>query len=155
MLVLDRHKSHELAEFHKYCYKHNIILLCLPPHSSHLTQPLNVGCFSVLKRLYRRQIELFIKAYINHITKVEFFLAFHTAYKESITVQNAKAGFHGAGLVLYNPESVISKLDVKLQTPTPTAPPSAGASPWVSQTPHNAAEALSQSTLVKDYIVQH
>lgn len=127
MLVLDGHESHDSAEFQEYCKAHNIITLGLPPYSSHLTQPLDVGCFSVLKRVYSRQIETFIKAYINHITKVEFFLAFKTAYMESITVQNAQAGFRGAGLVPFNPQAVISKLDVKLRTPTPTGPPASNA----------------------------
>ncbi len=39
----------------------------------------------MLKRVYGRQIETFIKAYINYITKVEFFLAFAVVYKESMT----------------------------------------------------------------------
>jgi hypothetical protein len=89
MLVLDGHKSHESAEFQEYYKAHNIIPLGLPPHLSHLTQPLDVRCFSVLKRAYGRQIETFIKAHINHITKVEFFLAFAAAYKESIIAENA------------------------------------------------------------------
>ena len=89
MLVLDGHESHESAEFQEYCKAHNIIPLCLPPHSSHLTQPLDIGCFSVLKRAYGRQIETFIKAHINHITKVEFFLAFKAAFKELIITPNA------------------------------------------------------------------
>ena len=80
MLVLDGHESHESAEFQEYCKTHNIITLGLPPHSSHLTQPLDVGYFSVLKRAYSSQIETFIRAHINHITKVEFFLAFKAAY---------------------------------------------------------------------------
>ena len=84
MLVLNRHKSHKSAEFQEYYKAYNIITLCLPPHSSHLTQPLDVGCFSVLKRAYGRQIETFIKAYINYIIKVEFFLAFKAAYLASI-----------------------------------------------------------------------
>ena len=80
MLVLDGHESHESAVFQEYCKDHNIITVWLPPHSSHLAQPLDVGCFSVLKRAYGHQIETFIKAHINHITKVEFFLAFSAAY---------------------------------------------------------------------------
>jgi hypothetical protein len=155
MLVLDGHESHDSAEFQEYCKAHNIITLCLPPHSSHLTQPLDVGCFSVLKRAYGRQIETFIKAHINHITKVEFFLAFKAAYEQSITIQNAKAGFRGAGLVPFDPQVVISKLDVKLRTPTPTRPPSADANPWTSQTPRNPNDALSQTTLVKNRIARH
>jgi hypothetical protein len=155
MLVLDGHKSYESAEFQEYCKAHNIITLGLPPHSSHLTQPLDVRCFSVLKRAYSRQIETFIKAYINHITKVEFFLAFVAAYKESITAQNAQAGFYGAGLVPFNPEAVLSKLDVKLRTPTPSRPSTANTHPWVSQTPSNPMEALLQTTLVRNRIARH
>lgn len=155
MLVLDGHESHESAEFQKYCKAHNIITLCLPPHSSHLTQPLDVGCFSVLKRAYGRQIETFIKTHINHITKVDFFLAFKAAYSVSITAQNGQAGFRGAGLVPFNPQAVISKLDIRLRTPNPSTPPSTDINPWVSQTPHNPTDALSQSTLVKNRIARH
>jgi hypothetical protein len=155
ILVLDGHESHESAEFQEYCKVHNIITLGLPPHSSHLTQPLDVGCFSVLKRAYSRQIETFIKAHINHITKVEFFLAFVAAYKESITAQNAQAGFRGAGLVPFDPQAVLSKLDVKLRTPTPSRPSTANSHPWVSQTPSNPTEALSQTTLVRNRIARH
>ena len=132
ILVLDGHESHESAEFQEYCKSHNIITLGLPSHSSHLTQPLDVGCFSVLKRAYGRQIEMFIKAHINHITKVEFFLAFTAAYKESMTAQNCQAGFRGAGLVPFDPQAVLSKLDVKLRTPTPSRPSTANTTPWVS-----------------------
>jgi hypothetical protein len=56
-----------------------------------------------LKQAYDRQIETFIKAYINYITKVEFFLAFTAAYKELITAENAQAGFRKAGLVPFDP----------------------------------------------------
>lgn len=155
MLVLDGHESHESVEFQEYCKSHNIITLGLPPHSSHLTQPLDVGCFSVLKRMYGRQIEGFMKAHINHITKVEFFLAFKQAYQQSITVANGQAGFRAAGLIPFLPETVLGRLDVKLRTPTPTGPPSVDANPWVSQTPHNPTDALSQTALVRDRIARH
>jgi hypothetical protein len=155
MLVLDGHECHDSVEFQEYCKSHNIITLGLPPHSSHLTQPLDVGCFATLKRKYGRQIEGFMKAYINHITKVEFLMAFKQAYQQSITVANGQAGFRGAGLIPFDPQAVISKLDVKLRTPTPIGPPSVDVDPWVSQTPHNPTEALSQTTLVRDRIARH
>jgi hypothetical protein len=44
---------------------------------------------------------------------------------------------------------------VKLRTPTPTTTPSTTANPWVSQTPHNPTDALSQTTLVKNRIARH
>jgi hypothetical protein len=72
-----------------------------------------------------------------------------------MTPENIIAGFRGTGLVPYDPEAVLSKLDVKLRTPTPTRLPPADASPWVSQTPHTAAEAISQSRLVRNRISTH
>jgi hypothetical protein len=155
MLVLDEHESHESVEFQEYCKSHNIITLGLPPHSSHLTQPLDVGCFGPLKRVYDRQIEEFIKARIHHIIKVEFFLAFKQTYQQSITIANSQAEFRGAGLIPFLPETVLRRLDVKLRTPTPTGPLSADADPWVSQTPHNPTDALSQTTLIRDRIARH
>jgi hypothetical protein len=82
-----------------------------------------------LKKAYGREIEHFVRAYINYITKVEFFLAFKAAYFAAIIESNNKGGFRGAGLVPFDPEAVISKLDIKLRTPTPTGPPSAATDP--------------------------
>jgi hypothetical protein len=72
-----------------------------------------------------------------------------------MTYKNITAGFRGTGLVPYDIEAVLSKLDVKLRTPTPTGPPSANADPWVSRTPHTATEAISQSQLVRNRITNH
>ena len=54
----------------------------------------------------------------------------------------------------FDPEAVISKLDIKLRTPTPTGPPPS-LDPWVSQTPCNPAEAISQSEFVRNRITTH
>lgn len=36
-----------------------------------------------------------------------------------MTKENVRAGFRGSGLVPLDPEAVLSKLDVRLRTPTP------------------------------------
>jgi hypothetical protein len=36
LLILDGHDSYHSEEFETYCQEHNIITLCMPPHSSHL-----------------------------------------------------------------------------------------------------------------------
>ena len=101
----------------------------MPAHSSHILQPLNVGCFSPLKTAYGRQIKNYMRCYINHITKLEFLPAFKEAWKAIFTKENICGGFRGAGLVPYDPEHVISNLNIKLQTPPP--PPVANEpSPW-------------------------
>lgn len=54
LLVIDGHESHNSLKFQQYCKDNKIITLCMPPHSSHLLQPLNVGCFAPLKKAYGR-----------------------------------------------------------------------------------------------------
>ena len=96
-----------------------------------------------------------MRNHINHITKIEFLMAFHAAHNNSITNSNILGGFRGSGLVPFDPQAIISKIDVKLWTPTPTGPPLPEADPWVSQTPHTTAEALSQSAYVQKRITDH
>ena len=114
LLILDGHESHHSTDFELFCQQHNIITLCMPAHSSHLLQPLDVGCFGPLKQSYGRQVEGFMRSHINHISKLEFLCAFREAWTASMTEKNIKGGFAGAGLVPYDPERVLSKLDVQL-----------------------------------------
>jgi hypothetical protein len=52
LLILDGPESHLSADFAIYCEENNIITLCMPPHSSHSLQPLDVGCFKPSKKAY-------------------------------------------------------------------------------------------------------
>ena len=155
LLVLDGHESHHSDEFEEYCKEHNIVTLCMPAHSSHILQPLDVGCFSPLKKAYGRQIEDMMRAQIAHIIKDDFFPAFHAAFNIAMTESNIRGGFRGAGLLPFNPERVISTLDLKLKTPTPPNSRPSTAQPWVSQTPNNPTEALSQTAFIKTRISRH
>jgi hypothetical protein len=117
--------------------------------------PTLVGCYSVLKRIYGRELKVFIKASITHITKVEFFIAFKAAHDHTMTTENVLAGFRGTGLVPYNLEAVLSKLDIKLRTPTPTGLPALEADSWVPQTPQNPAETVLHSGFILNRIEIH
>jgi hypothetical protein len=154
-LVLDGHESHHSAEFELFCKENKIITLCMPPHSSHLLQPLDVGCFGPLKVAYGKQIEGLMRAHITHIAKEDFFPAFYAAHQSAMIEQNIRGGFRGAGLVPFDPENVVSKLDLKLKTPTPPSSRPGTAQPWVSKTPNNPIEATSQSTYIKNRISHH
>jgi len=145
LLILDGHESHSSVGFEQYCKENKIICLCMPPHSSHILQPLDVGCFSPLKKVYSRQVEQLMRSRINHITKTEFLPAFINAFNASINEEQIKGGFRGAGLVPFNPQTVLDRLDVRLKTPP--APP-VEPIPWQSQTPSNTHEIGEQSTLV-------
>jgi hypothetical protein len=155
LLVLDGHESHHSVEFEEYCKEHNIVTLCMPAHSSHLLQPLDVGCFSPLKKAYGRQIEELMRQQITHITKEDFIPAFRAAFQASLTESNIQGGFRGAGLVPFDPERVISILDLRLRTPTPQNSRPGTADPWTSQTPSNPTQAISQGSFIKERVTKH
>jgi hypothetical protein len=117
-----------------------------PPTSHTCLQPLDVGCFAPLNVAYGRQAENLMRSQINHITKLEFLPCFKAAFSASIMTNNILGGFRGSGLALFDPEAVISKLDVRLRMPSP--PPLIN-TPWQSQTPSNTLELGSQSKLIR------
>ncbi|EYB30540.1 hypothetical protein FG05_35167 [Fusarium graminearum] len=155
LLILDGHESHRSADFEAYCKEKKIITLCMPAHASHLLQPLDVGCFGPLKMAYGQEINRLIRRSINHITKTEFFPAFYAAHQATITESNIKGGFRGAGLVPFDPESVISKLDIRLRTPTPPKGDTGQAQPWTPKTPKTVLEADFHSEYLQRRIRRH
>ncbi|PNP76804.1 hypothetical protein FNYG_09820 [Fusarium nygamai] len=155
LLILDGHESHHSLDFEKYCQANKIVTLCMPPHSSHLLQPLDVGCFSLLKKAYGQEIEHLIRCSITHVSKTEFFPAFYAAFQATMIEKNIKAAFRGAGLAPLDPESVVSKLDVQLRTPTPVEEEAGPSAAWVSKTPRTVLEAQSQSEYLDRRIRRH
>src|SRR5450432_3930159 len=154
LLILNSHGSHVTLEFDLFTKEHSIITLCMPPHSSHLLQPLNVGCFVVLKRLYGRQIESLMHNGVNYIDKQDFLEAYYNARKEMMTQANISSSFAATGVLLYDPERVLAKLNTQLRTPTPPLASAIEQGPWAPETLHNAVELELQSKAIKDYL-QH
>jgi hypothetical protein len=65
-----------------------IIAICMPDHSSHLLQPLDVGCSGPLKRAYGGLVEQNICLGYNHIDKFDFLKAYPAACLEVFTPLN-------------------------------------------------------------------
>jgi hypothetical protein len=55
LLVMDGHGSHITANVIAHCMKHAIDLLILPPHTSHMLQPLDVSVSAPLKRALAKE----------------------------------------------------------------------------------------------------
>jgi hypothetical protein len=56
LLFIDGHGSHAGFNFMSVCYQNNVLAYWLPPHSSHVLQPLDLTCFSPLKGAYRKHL---------------------------------------------------------------------------------------------------
>jgi hypothetical protein len=76
----------------------------MPAHSSHLLQPLDVGCFSPLKRAYGRLIEDKMRLGFNHIDKFDFLEAYPQARTAIFSADNIRSGFSATRLIPLNPD---------------------------------------------------
>jgi hypothetical protein len=56
---------------------------------------------------------------VNYIDKPDFLTVYVSARKEAIAIDIVCSGFAATGLVLYNPERVLLKLNTQLWTLTP------------------------------------
>jgi DDE superfamily endonuclease/Tc5 transposase DNA-binding domain/helix-turn-helix, Psq domain len=142
LLILDGHGSHMTPEFDKFCKENSILIECMPPHSSHLHQALDVGCFSVLKRIYGDLVKAKMTLGVHHIDKPTFLELFFEAHRKTFSSKNIKSGFAATGLVPFNPDRVLTRLQVKVRTPSPApvpAPDQPGAT-LPLKTPSNISE---------------
>ena len=72
LLLLDGHTSHFNWLFFDMCLEKRIIPFCLPAHSTHLLQPLDVGLFSPLQRHYSNELDKWFRKNQGSFTKGDF-----------------------------------------------------------------------------------
>ena len=88
------------------------------PHFSHIFQPLNVGCFFILKCLYSCQVEQFMKLSINYIDKSDFLILYKQACIEIYKKETIHNAFKATELISYNPIQVLLQLHIETKTST-------------------------------------
>jgi 4-hydroxybenzoate polyprenyltransferase len=99
LLILDGHGSHETTDFMYLCYQNNVHLLFLPPHTSHVLQPLDLSVFSSLKSHYRTEVShLSLLTDSSPIGKQNFLACYSKARKEALSAKIIKAGWKASGL---------------------------------------------------------
>ena len=116
ILLLDGHSSHlENFEFIDFAIKHNIHIICLPSHATHILQPLDVGIFSPLRQYYGQEIEDFMRANgpYSSVGKGDFYPMLGRARQKTFTAQNIKSAWRATGLVPFNRRRVT--MDPNLQ----------------------------------------
>jgi hypothetical protein len=145
LLIFDGHGSHQTAEFRDFCLQNCILTLCMPAHTSHILQPLDVSCFGPLKKVYGSQIEMKIRLGINHITKEEFLPAFLTAHRQVMIARTITSGFRATGLVPFDPQRVLDKLSPIIEA---TPSPRSSQTSWNPQTPKTLPQIKRQGQLV-------
>ena len=106
-LLLDGHSTHYQPRAVQFAMEHDIIMLCLPPHTTHESQPLDVGVFAPLKTQWTKVCLDFYQANPGRIiTKFHFSRLFAEAWYKSVTPLNVMAGFRRAGVFPFNPKAI-------------------------------------------------
>lgn len=98
----------------EYCLDHRILLLCLPAHTSHILQPLDVAVFSPISTYYAQEVS---KLRVP-VDKNQFPNLLARAHQKAFTKENIQAGFRAIGIYPYNPHVILNALSL----PEPSLP---------------------------------
>lgn len=99
ILFVDGHNSHLAIELLGLARANNVTIYCLPPNTTHLLQPLDVGVFGPLKRVWRRQVKDHkMHTHASRITKSVFPTLLSALYEESVLPEHLVSGFRATGI---------------------------------------------------------
>jgi len=114
LLIFDGHASHIGAELINLAREKSTTLLCLPSHTSHFLQPLDLACYSPIKACWRELVKNQYQAGNKNINKLLFPKLLSQIHDKCLTRSNAVAGFEKAGIYPFNPAKVESKTATKM-----------------------------------------
>ncbi|KAL2092745.1 hypothetical protein ACEWY4_012543 [Coilia grayii] len=105
LLILDNHDSHVALEAVNVAKENGIIMLTLPPHTSHQLQPLDKSVFGPLKRYYNRAVDGWMRSNPGKVATIyDVPEMVNTAFRSAMSRQNIQSGFEATGIFPYNRE---------------------------------------------------
>ena len=120
LLLIAGHGSHLTSSSLAHCLSKTIDVVVLPPHSSHILQPLDVGVFSPLKRALTEELDALFRLDSSRISRVDWTAAYINARQQAFSSRNIISAFHATGLSPLSPITVLSTL-TQTTTPQPQA----------------------------------
>lgn len=110
LLLLDGHSSHYEPTFVQKAAAEEVIVFCLPPHTTHITQPLDNGCFGPLKRLWKEECQQYCTKNPGRVvTRLQFSQLFSRAWYRGMTMENIVSGFRHTGVYPFNRDALLPK----------------------------------------------
>lgn len=107
VLLVDGHTTHIDLEISRFCKENGILLYCLLAHSSHLTQPLDVGFFGALKSSWAKAVDKHKIAHMgSSVTKESFAAVFNTAWTGAVKMSTIVNSYARAGIFPVNRNAV-------------------------------------------------
>lgn len=104
LLIMDNHEAHISLQIIKLAKENHVILLTLPPHTSHKLQPLDKTVYYALKKYYNQHCQAWLL--INpgkRVTIYDIADILGEAYPLAFTARNCTSGFRSTGIFPFNP----------------------------------------------------
>jgi hypothetical protein len=103
ILLLDGHSSHYCPATIRYAAEEGILMYVLPPNTTHLTQPLDKGCFSPLKVKWKQVCSEFRRKNPGRVvTRFDFSKLFAEAWYDAMSSRNITSSFRTTGICPFN-----------------------------------------------------
>ena len=111
LLLLDGHCSHYNPSVLRMARDEQVILFCLPPHTTHLLQPLDNGIFSSLKDNWRKECQAFFNANPGKVlNRHNFNEVFRPSWVKGMAISNVIGCFRLAGVYPMDRNIILSQL---------------------------------------------
>jgi hypothetical protein len=112
MMVFDGHGSHISSEVIRACVMNKVILLCLPPPTTQLLQPLNIGLFAPLSVYYKNDIRDNTKFGYNYsVDKLALLESYWRAGDSAFTTENIQKAWKKSGPEPFCPSVIIGAFE--------------------------------------------
>ena len=122
VLLLDGHSSHYNPEFIRQACENGVIVFCLPPHTTHVCQPLDVTCFHSLKTYWDQACDRYMSTHPGKVVTVyQVSQLLAEAWSQAMTPRNITAGFRAAGVFPVNRYAILLPGEPPRLSSTPTA----------------------------------
>lgn len=127
MLIFDGFNAHTAEDFINKCWENHIVPWALPPHATHLLQPLDVVCFQPLKHYHRKAIDQALRLGIFNFNRLEFIAAFQEMRTQAFKTSTVQQSFAATGLIPFDPDRVVKPLEERQrreqsESPQPSTP---------------------------------
>jgi len=104
LLVQDGHKSHVTTELIDVARQEGVILFNLPPHTTHVTQPLDKNIFKPLKATFSTALKSLTFAWQDFVVaKCDFPRLFRDPFDQVCSPFRVKQSFRNAGICPFDP----------------------------------------------------
>ena len=98
LLLFDGHKSHISVDVITWAQSYNIIMYVLPAHTSHILQPLDVGCYGPFQRIYNNECHKTMYTNSSVITRYNVCEIACKVYPKAFSPTNLQSAYKKAGV---------------------------------------------------------